>query len=172
VQAVIPILFLWGWSLSLLAQVPERHLIDTFLPEPYDVRIKKAYLNGQYIPKNLEDALLELDKRMEADAMETFKNLSEEEAHRKAFFSFGRWIMVKWGMEDGSRLTEYFWQQQIGVVEDMTRIIMISYHRKLNQKPLDTESLFETFRKKRQEEFKARQKRLLEHSKKLDPSEH
>lgn len=171
-HGVMSVLLIWACSVSTQAQVPERHLIDTFLPEPYDVRIKKAYLNGQYIPKNLEDALLELDKRMEEDAMETFKNLSEEEAHRKAFFSFGRWIMVKWGMEDGSRLTEYFRQQQIGVVEDMTRIIMISYHRKLNQKPLDTESLFQTYRKKRQEEFKARQKRLLEYSKKLEPTEH
>jgi hypothetical protein len=160
-------IILYSFSV-MFAQVPERHLKDTFTTEPYEVRISKSYLNGQYIPRNLFDALTELDKRMEPDAIEAFKSLTEEDASRKAFFSFGRWIMVKWGMEEGSRLTEYFRQQKVGVVDDMVRIIMIAYHRKINGKPIQEVQLFQFYQKKRQEEFQAKQQRLLEHSKKLE----
>ncbi len=150
------------------AQIPERHLKDTFEIGSYETRIKKTFINGQYIPKDLQDALLELDKRMEDDARASFKQFSEEEAASKAYFSMGRWMMIKWGMEDGSRLTNYFKQNQIGFLEDMVRILMITYHRKVNQKPLDTETLFEYYRAKRLEEYKLKQQELLKKSRQLE----
>jgi hypothetical protein len=162
--------FLICLSYVSFAQIPDRHLKDTFQVENYETRIKKTFIDGQYIPKDLQDALLELDKRMEDDARNIFKQLSEEEASTKAYFSMGRWLMVKWGMEDGSRLTHYFQQNQIGFVEDMVRILMITYHRKVNQKPLDTETLFESFRSKRLEEYKRKQQELIKKSRQLDPN--
>jgi hypothetical protein len=167
-KQLLTIAFFISFSYISLAQIPERHLKDTFEIESYSTRIQKTFINGQYIPKDLQDALSELDKRMEDDARTTFKQLSEEEAATKAYFSMGRWMMVKWGMEDGSRLTHFFQLNQIGFLEDMVRIIMITYHRKINQKPLDTESLFESFRIKRIEEYKRKQDELLKKSRPID----
>lgn len=167
-KQLISIALFLCFSYFSLAQIPERHLKDTFEMESYEIRIQKTFINGQYIPKDLQDALQELDKRMEEDARITFKQFSEEEAAGKAYFSMGRWMMVKWGMEDGSRLTHFFQQNQIGFLEDMVRIIMISYHRKVNQKPLDTETLFGYYRNKRLEEYNLKQQELLKKSRKVE----
>lgn len=131
---------------------------EVYETEPYEVRIKKVYINGVYIPENLDDAIRELDSKMSQEALAAFRKYSEEEAERKAFFSFGRWMMVNWGLEEGSRLSHYFRQEGVGVVEDMVRVLMVSYHRHLNDKPLDSETLMNIYKKKRQDEQKQKEK--------------
>lgn len=150
-----------------LAQIPQRFLEESYEAEPKEIRVQKAILNGQYIPKDIADAVKELDKRMDDDAKKIFAALTEEESSYKAFMSFGRWMMIKWGMEEGSRLTAYFESQQIGFVEDMIRILMVTYHRHLNGKPTDPSDLFEFYRTKRQKEYQEKLKKLMENSKPL-----
>lgn len=131
---------------------------EIYEPEPYDVRIKKSYINGVYIPKDLNDAIRELDAKMSPEAVKAFQKYSESEAERKAFFSFGRWMMVNWGLEEGSRLSHYFKTQKLGFVEDMVRVLMVSYHRHLNDKPVEAEALMNKYIEIRQEEQRQKEK--------------
>jgi hypothetical protein len=153
----------------VFGQIPERYLTDSYEPESFEVRKSKVYIDGQYIPKDLKDAMNELDKRMEDDAKQAFMSLTEEEAGKKAFFSFGRWMMLKWGMEDGSRYTAFFQSNEIGVVEDMVRITMLCYHRHLHSKPLEEQVFMQRFKEVRKKEFEEKQKKLLKYSRKLEP---
>src|SRR5690606_32780541 len=76
---------------------------DQFEKE-YQKRIQKEFLNGVYIPKDLADCFVQLN-RLTDDASKTkFKNMPEEDAARKLHFSLGRWIIYNWGFYEGSRL--------------------------------------------------------------------
>jgi hypothetical protein len=146
-------------SLSLQAQTED----DTYEVEPYHVRIKKSYINGVYIPKDLKEVLAELDKKMDTQAIEAFKSYTESEAEQKSYFGFGRWLSVNWGLEEGSRLSHHLQGMGLGFTEDMIRFLMVSYHRHLHERPLDSEQLIEHYqklRKKKIEEEKKRQEAL------------
>jgi len=139
---------------------------EVYTPEPYEVRIKKSYINGVYIPKDIQDAISELDKKIEPSALEAFKQYSEEEAASKSFFGFGRWMSHNWGLDEGSRLSFYFQNQGLSNVEDMVRVLMITYHRHINEKPLDTEDLVKQYRELRKLEYEKELKRLQETARK------
>lgn len=135
---------------------------EVYNPEPYEVRIKKSYINGVYIPKDIPDVVSELDKKIESEGLEAFKNYTEDEAASKSFFGFGRWMSYNWGLEEGSRLSHYFRLQGLSNVEDIIRVLMITYHRHINDKPLETESLIKKFRELRQLEYEKEMKRFRE----------
>jgi len=141
---------------------------DIYQTEAYESRISKVFLNGVYIPENIVDALKELDKKVEPEGRKAFAALTEEEAASKLFFSFGRWMMVNWGMEEGSRISHYFRQQGVGIVEDMVRILMVTYHRHIHQRPIALEQLIEQYNEMRKKELEQKRKELLKSSKKLE----
>lgn len=127
------------------------------LEETYESRIKKSELYGMYIPKDLADAFVELNKRTEEDGRIKFKNMTEADARQKLHFSLGRWMTHNWGFFGGSRLTKYL--NDIGLYDpdDMARFIIITYHRELNNKPLGVKELIEEFQEMR---LKEREERL------------
>lgn len=135
---------------------------DVYKPDPYEVRIKKSYINGVYIPKDIQDAVSELDKKIEPEGLNAFKNYTEDEAASKSFFGFGRWMSYNWGLDEGSRLSHYFRTQGLSNVEDIIRVLMITYHRHINDKPLDTESLIKHFKELRKLEYEKELKRFHE----------
>ncbi len=136
----------------------------------YLERIQKEYLFGVYIPANLADAINQLNQLTSKEARETFASRPEAEAVRKLHFSFGRWIIYNWGFYQGSRLSHAL-KEEFGLSypDDQARLIMIAYHRVLNQKPLELEAVAEKFRKYRQERWAERieQGQLL-HEEKVD----
>ena len=155
-------------SLPIQAQIEE----DTYEVEPYKVRIKKSYINGVYIPKDLQEALLELDKKMDPQAIESFKAYTESEAEQKSYFGFGRWLSVNWGLEEGSRLSHHLQGIGLGFTEDMIRFLMVSYHRHIHGRPLESEQLiahYQTLRKKKLEEEKQRKEELLKKKNQAPP---
>jgi len=116
----------------------------------YQKRIKKEYLNGVYIPKDLTDAFIQLNRLVDEDSKKKFKTVEEQYAAKQLFFSFGRWMIVNWGFYGGSRLSHFI--KGIGVhhPEDMARFIMITYHRNLNRQPLEVKSLVQKIQEERQ----------------------
>jgi len=138
---------------------------EVYSPEPYEKRVKMTHLNGVYIPKDIRDAMSELDQKIEPKARESFARYTEEEAASKAFLSFGRWMSVNWGLEEGSRLTQYFRDQKLGKVDDMIRVLMVSYHRHIHSKELETEQLIAYYQSIRKLEYEALMKRLDENAK-------
>ena len=135
---------------------------EVYKPDPYEVRIKKSYINGVYIPKDIQEAVSELDKKIEPEGLIAFKNYTEEEAASRSFFGFGRWMSYNWGLDEGSRLSHSFRTQGLSNVEDIIRILMITYHRHINNKPLDTESLIKHYKELRKLEYEKELKRFHE----------
>ena len=118
----------------------------------YQQRIQQEVLFGQYIPKDLADAFVELNKLIDADSKIRFKSVPEQEAVHKLYFSFGRWIIENWGFYGGSRLSYYLRELGIAHPEDMAQFIIVSYHRNLNHKELNIKEQVTAYQEKRQKE--------------------
>lgn len=127
--------------------------------EAYEWRIKQEMLNNVYIPKDLTDAFIQLNKLIDAESQAKFKNVPEEEAAQKLFFSLGRWITLNWGFYGGSRLSHFIKNLGIYHPEDMARFIIISYHRNLNRVPLNVKEQVKYYQEKQAAEQAERLKK-------------
>lgn len=116
----------------------------------YNRQIVKEYLYGVYIPRDLTDAFIQLNKKMDADAKTKYRSIPEELVTEKLFFSFGRWIIHNWNFYEGSRLSHYIKSMGIHHPEDMAGFIMIAYHRNLNRKSLNIKELIQLFHDKQE----------------------
>ena len=107
----------------------------------YQERITKEVINGVYIPQDLAECFQELNKKTSEESRRKFKAMPEAEAATKLHFSLGRWIWYNWSLFEGSRLSVYLNKVGVHHPEDMAKLIIISYHRYLNKKPLEVKSL-------------------------------
>ena len=89
------------------------------------------------IPKNINECLVVLDEifnENESDNdQEWFKNSNEKEVVSGLHHGLGKWIRNTWGL--WSKDTElYYVLNSLGLwhADDMSSVIMTSYHRKLN----------------------------------------
>lgn len=140
------ILCFWGVAIASFGQTAEEYEAN------YTKRITQEVINGVYIPFDLEDAFTELNRLSEASGLAKFKNASEEVIRRRLHFGLGRWILVNWGFEDGSRLSHYLRDKGISYPDDMVRVTIVSWHRYLNGKPLQLEDEIAAIEKRIQEE--------------------
>ena len=127
----------------------------------YQQRIKKSRINKVYIPKDLEDAFIELTQKSDKQSLNAFKNEEEVEVCRKLHFGLGKWIMVNWGLERGSRFGHYLKGFGLTFPDDMVQFTMRAFHKKLNNEKIDEMALAKEFidkRKKEQEERMKKQK--------------
>lgn len=143
-------------SVAAVAQDAQPAASKEAFQKEYQRRIKQTHLDQVYIPSDLGDAFVQLNKLIDTESKEKFKNLSEEAAARRLFFSLGRWIMHNWSFYDGSRLSHYLRELGISHPEDMAQFIIISYHRNLNRQPLDVKSQIEFYQEKRRKETEER----------------
>ncbi|MCB0636835.1 MAG: hypothetical protein KDC54_09480 [Lewinella sp.] len=107
------------------------------LEEAYQRRIRQEVLYGVYIPADLAEAFVQLDRLSDPAGRAAFRQLSEAEAMSAPFFSLGRWISYNWGFYGGSRFTVYLNQMGLHHPDDLTRFVLLMYHRHLNNRPLD-----------------------------------
>lgn len=143
-------------SLALSAQKPPESLEE--YEKAYEYRIRQEYLYGVYIPKDLTDAFIQLNKLIDEPSKQKFKSIDEEEATRKLFFSLGRWISHNWGFYGGSRLSHFLKGLGLSHPDDMASFVIITYHRNLNRKPLEVRPLVEKFKAERLKEQEERRK--------------
>ena len=125
----------------------------------YNKRIKKERLFGVYIPKDVPDAFVQLNKLTPKEAKANFKSVQEETAVKKLHFSLGRWIIHNWGFYEGSRLSHHLRQIGVSHPDDQARVIILAYHRYLNKRPLEVKKLAEYYTEKRRKEFEAKKKK-------------
>lgn len=92
-----------------------------------------------YVPQNLEECFDELEKILTPQELEEFKNQLEEEVLNNYHPTTGMWIRNNWGLWAESSLTEYF--NSIGILDasPMSNIILISFHRYLNNRDIGLE---------------------------------
>jgi hypothetical protein len=143
---------------------------DPYL-EKYEWRLRQEMLYGTYIPKDVNEVFMELNKKIGEPSKNKFKSMSEEEAAGKLFFSLGRWMTHNWSLYEGSRLSKYMQDMGIHHPDDMVRFLIIAYHRSLNRKPLEIKSLVEQIQQKEETEKQQRQQKgtiLFEEKRKID----
>ena len=92
----------------------------------YQLRIEMDSINGVYIPKDIEDCCVQLDKILsEKDKEYILKHLH---------FGLGMWIRNNWGLWGGSRLQQYFFDKKIDHPDGMSGEILRAYYDWLNKK--------------------------------------
>lgn len=100
------------------------------------VRYTTDTLRGNYIPTDLEDCLNQMDGFFNDSTKNEFKSKSEDTFTGSHHFGLGTWMRNNWQLWYGSRLSKYFNNLGIDHPDDMSAIILTSYHRRLNGKKL------------------------------------
>lgn len=87
---------------------------------------------NDFIPKNIEDCIVQLDKMIDSNTKKWIKIKSESLFSYKAHHGLGMWIRNNWGLWKISELSEYFNNLGIYHPDDMSGIIIDSYYRRIN----------------------------------------
>ncbi len=96
----------------------------------------KSHIDGEYIPKNLNDAISELDKNISDSSKMLIQKMSEEDFLVESHFGRGKAIRNNWNLWGKSRLRRYFKTKGISHPDDMSSIILKSYYRKINNQEI------------------------------------
>lgn len=132
--------YLNGNEIDLENQIKRHQAQQKANSEIFLARLNRDSLNGFYIPRNIEECMMEFDRIMDQDSKDNFKSAEESKAVASAFrFHPGLWIRNNWGLWGGSRLQKYFFDHGVKEPEAMSWIILTSYYRYQNGKPIDLE---------------------------------
>lgn len=95
---------------------------------------------SNFKPKNLVEALDALDQASHPDGIEPFSQTVEKELGDRYLKTLGKTISTEWDLGQGSHLEVFFQNEGIQDVDQMTKIIMLAFYRKLNNQDcsLDT----------------------------------
>lgn len=107
--------------------------------------------NKQYKPKNLNEAIAQLDKVNSNKYKKEIFEMTESEYITKSQFSTGLWIRYNWGLWRGKKLTNYFNDLGIYHPNDMTGIILRCYYRHLHHQDYELDKqikYYQDYRKK------------------------
>jgi len=96
-------------------------------------------LRGVYIPENLEDCFVQINSFWDDSTKVKVKNWTEKDFLGNAHFGFGRWMRNNWQLWGGSRLSKYFNELGIYHPDDMSGIVLTSYHRYLTNQEIKLE---------------------------------
>ncbi|MHB1273062.1 MAG: DUF6794 domain-containing protein [Rhodanobacter sp.] len=91
------------------------------------------------IPNTLPQAFAALDQQLGSQQQEAFKNTPEAEAVVKAHMRLGLYIRNVWFRSGHSKLPGELHALGAQSLDDMSAIVLTSYWRHLNGKPLDVQ---------------------------------
>jgi len=107
--------------------------------EAYKNRIIADTINGLYIPKNLEECFLELNKLLKPKDIETIKSLKDRNETIQYHLNFGMWLRNNWELWGGSRLQQYLIEKGIHHPDEMSSTILEYYYDWLNKQHTEWE---------------------------------
>ncbi len=96
-------------------------------------------LRGVYIPKDLDDCFKQLNVLIIDFDKNIIKVVKEEELISNYHFGLGMWLRNNWQLWGGSRLSYYFNDMGIYHPDDISGIILTSYHRQLKGEDIKLE---------------------------------
>lgn len=103
------------------------------------VRFTTDSLRGFYIPKDLEDCFNQIDQLWNDTIKTQIQQMSKKDFTGRNHFGFGLWMRNNWQLWGGSRLSKYFKELGIYHPDDMSGIILDSYHSYLTEEELNLE---------------------------------
>ena len=96
--------------------------------------------------RKIESHLIELNQMFDEDARYHFMRLPEEFATSKLHEKEALWIGKHWGLSENDAIKKHFKRKDIVHIEDILGLILTSYHRYLNQKPIELKKQIKTIR--------------------------
>ena len=148
------------FSATLHGQEAKKTKSFTSKDSLYNENIKKSRLYGVYIPRDIDDALAKLMELTTDEARKPLFNTDENTVAKKLFFGIGRWMEYNWNFEEGSRFSHYLRQKGLMYTEDMTRAMLILFHRHVTAKPLDVDHLMKTMIAERNKKIEEERKKM------------
>jgi hypothetical protein len=123
--------------------------------------------SDNYIPKNLNDAISYLDCTWSDVDKEEFKNKNEEDAVAELHFGTGLAIRNNWELwkRGKNRLELFFNIRGISHPDDISSIILTSFHRHLNNKDIELKAQIKYYKqywKKAKKRYEDEQRLLTE----------
>ncbi len=91
-----------------------------------------------YIPKDLDECFVELNKMLKPEDLEIVKNRTESNIGTM-HHGLGRWLRNNWGLWAESSLAKWFNEKGIHHADDMSGIILTSFWRDINSEPIELE---------------------------------
>lgn len=106
----------------------------------YEARKMQTSIKGIYIPKNLEECIVNLDSMLNFEVKLNLKETEEIWQFNGHLGGLGMWIRNNWGINQGSRLKKYFNDRDIWYKDTISEIIIKRYQMWLiEQKDVWTE---------------------------------
>lgn len=97
-------------------------------------RLVAEKIDDVYIPKNLGECFIELDKRLLDIDKKEMQALPSRDDMIRYHHGLGTWIRNNWGLWGGSRLQKYFTEKGSTHPDEMSMIVLYHYHDWLNGK--------------------------------------
>ena len=97
-----------------------------------------------YIPRDLDDCFARLEEILQPEDVEMMKSGTEDDMIQY-HFGLGMWMRNNWGLWGDSRLARWFNAQGIQHPDDMSGIILDSFWRHLNEKPIHLKEQIEHY---------------------------
>jgi hypothetical protein len=80
--------------------------------------LTKSEINGVYIPKDLNDAISELNKNFSDSLKTEIKKMTENDFSGRFHMGTGMWMRNNWRLWAGSRLSVYF--NDLGIYQQLS----------------------------------------------------
>jgi hypothetical protein len=119
-------------SIQLDQQIKKYQAKQNKEQEEYLTQIQKDTLNGVYIPKDLKDCFLQLDKMLSEKTKQEIKNLKDRSETISYHLGLGMQLRNSWGLWGGSRLQKYFLDKKVNHPDSMSSLILEFYYDWLN----------------------------------------
>ena len=97
-------------------------------------RMTAESINGVYIPRNLGECFIELDKALSEIDKNEMRALPKRGDMIQYHLGLGTWMRNNWGLWGGSRLYKYFYDKAVTHPEDMSSIVLFYYYDWLTDK--------------------------------------
>ena len=97
----------------------------------------KFAVKKKHIPENIDSCMSQLDRMLADSTKRKIENNDEQSFVSDAHFGLGLWIRNNWRLWTHRKLTKYFNSFGIFHPDDMSSIILVSYHRHLSNRPIN-----------------------------------
>ena len=97
-------------------------------------RMTAERINDVYIPRDLGECFIELDRLLSEIDKNEMRALPKRENMIQYHLGLGMWMRNNWGLWGGSRLYKYFHDKAVTDTEDMSSIVLFYYYDWLTDK--------------------------------------
>jgi deoxyhypusine synthase len=139
-----------GVAHSAFSQMPDSLALE------YQRRILMSRIDDVYIPKDIREALEELDKKTSEESRNKVREIPEQQVLGLMEFRLGLWIKKNWSFVLGSRLLHSIKEYGPQSPDEAVEFILIAWHRHLNGSDLNLEVLGSDIHKRRIAAFEKR----------------